>query len=1110
MAGLVEVHQFHSGTARGDAITQQLLDLRRRIRSLGYKSEIFAEHIPRELAEEIHGIDRYAGTADDVLLVHHSIGHTAFDRLMRIPSKIVTVFHSITPAHFFEDVGLQNFIHLGFDQLRSLAARSVCGIADSNHNRREMLDAGFQSVRVLPVRTEFKEARASGVGRPEGASDWLFVGRVVPNKRQIELVRAFAFYQRAFNPHTQLRLIGDASMSAYVSAVRAEAHRCGVADRVSILGKVPEAVLWESYGRSGHFVCLSDHEGFGVPLLEAMASGLPVLARAAAAVPETMGGAGVLLLDDELWTAAGVAAALDRDGDLKSRLVSDQMRRIAQIEEFDVDAVLSGAIDECLGTRRRPTVQVQGPFETSYSLAMLNRELAEAMARSNQFAVSLYATEGPGDYQPSTEDLVEHPIASGLFERRLTTPFPDVVVRQMYPPRVNDSPGGLTFQYFGWEESRIPSAVAEDFNRHLDGIGVMSHYVARVLRDSGVVVPIEAVGVGVIQPDPKATIEAPELAEIRTCRFLHISSAFPRKGIDILLDAYFRTFTGDDDVSLVLKTFPNVHSDVAAQLELIQKCTPNPPHVAWIDRDLSSGELAALYKESSCLVHTPRGEGFGLTVAEAMLARLPVISVAATGLADFVNDSTAATISFTIEPANSHLTVPGSTWVVPSASELITEMRAVYQGEAAPLRAQRVENAFELIATTFNWDEVAARWERFIQEIITHRSVVHLDVISTWNSRCGIAEYSKNLIAGFGRHVKVNVFADAGAEIVDHMAEADVRRVWVNGLDHVEHELFPVIGQSRGGVLHVQHNFGFLNNADLARLLRVESLRRPVVVTLHRTADLQLADRAVSLRSIKESLGLAAALIVHQEADVITLKEFGITDNVVKIPIGCGRPLTLDRSASRTHLNLGSEPFIVGAFGFLLPHKGVLTLIRAIAQLRRLGHDVHLVAACALHPDPSSAEYAEECRREIALLGIETSVHLETAFLAEQDTIKLLAAADVMVLPYGPTLESSSAALRSILPLCVPIVTSDLPIFADASEVLMTVPAPMESADLCEKLVWLMEHPTERDVMGNRIAAFCEAHSWVSIAHRTANLYRTLVSEFHGHGLIANSTIEAQ
>jgi glycosyltransferase involved in cell wall biosynthesis len=1110
MPGLIEVHQFHSGTATGDAITQQLLDLRERLRALGYKSEIFAEHIPRDLADEIQSIDRYAGTADDVLLVHHSIGHTAFDLLMRIPSKIVTVFHSITPAHFFDDVGLQNFIHLGFDQLRTLASRSVCGIADSNHNRREMLDAGFQSVRVLPVRTDFREARASGVGRPEGASDWLFVGRIVPNKRQVELVRAFAFYQRAFNPHTQLRLIGDTSMAAYVSAVRTEAHRCGVSERVAILGKVPEAVLWESYGRSGHFVCLSDHEGFGVPLLEAMASGLPVLARAAAAVPETMGGAGVLLLDDELWTAAGVAAALDRDRDLKSRLVSDQMRRIAQIEEFDVDAVLSGAIAECLGTRRRPTVQVQGPFETSYSLAMLNRELAEAMARSNRFAVSLYATEGPGDYQPSNEDLAEHPIAAGLFDRRLTTPFPDVVVRQMYPPRVNDSPGGLTFQYFGWEESRIPSAVAEDFNRHLDGIGVMSHYVARVLRDSGVVVPIEAVGVGVIQPDLMATIEAPELVELRTCRFLHISSAFPRKGIDILLNAYFGAFTGSDDVSLVLKTFPNVHSDVASQLELIRSSTPNPPHVAWIDRDLSSGELAALYRESTCLVHTPRGEGFGLTVAEAMLARLPVISVAATGLADFVNDSTAATISFTVEPANTHLTVPGSTWVVPRTGELMIEMQAIYRAEGATLRAQRVEQAFELVATTFSWDAVATRWERFIQETAAQRYVVDVDVISTWNSRCGIAEYSRNLIEGFGRQVKVNVFADSGAEIVDQTAETGVRRVWSNGLNNIEHELFPFIQQSRGRVLHVQHNFGFLNNADLARLLRVESLRRPVVLTLHRTADLQLADRAVSLRSITESLGLAAALIVHQEADVTTLREFGITENVVKIPIGCGRPLTLDRLESRSYLDLGSESFIVGTFGFLLPHKGVLTLIRAIAHLRDLGHDVHLVAACALHPDPSSAVYAQECRREIALLGIETAVHLETAFLAEHETIKLLAAADVMVLPYGPTLESSSAALRSILPLCVPIVTSDLPIFADAAEVLMTVPAPMESADLCEKLVWLMEHPMERDVMGKRIAAFCEAHSWVSIAHQTANLYRTLVSEFQNDGLMSNTTMGAR
>ncbi len=124
-------------------------------------------------------------------------------------------------------------------------------------------------------------------------------------------------------------------------------------------------------------------------------------------------------------------------------------------------------------------MQVQGPFETSYSLALMNRRLALGLERSPDVAVSIYATEGPGDYRPKEADLAAHPHAALLFERSMDVAFPDVVIRQMYPPRVIDTPGAITCEYFGWEESRIPQAMVDDFNRYLDGIGVMSDFVAR-------------------------------------------------------------------------------------------------------------------------------------------------------------------------------------------------------------------------------------------------------------------------------------------------------------------------------------------------------------------------------------------------------------------------------------------------------------------------------------------------------------------------------------------------------------------------------------------------------------------------------------------------------
>src|SRR5664280_2891467 len=440
---------------------------------------------------------------------------------------------------------------------------------------------------------------------------------------------------------------------------------CGVADRIVLRGKGSDAQLRSAFAGAGIFVSVSEHEGFGVPILEAMAAGVPVVAFGAAAIPETLGGAGVLLRTKDPAVVAATVQAVMSDPDLRRRIVERQFVRIEQVGAFDTRRLMQRVIDRASGVRPPLEIQVQGPFETSYSLAVMNRQLALGLDRSPDQAVSIYATEGPGDYQPAPEDLARYPEAAALFDRAKDVPFPDVVIRQMYPPRVIDTPGGITCEYFGWEESRIPESMVEDFNRYLDGVGVMSAFVRDVLRDSGVNIPIRVVGNGVETPDPTATIDAPELGDLRRFTFLNIGSAFPRKGVDALLEAFFDAFDGRSDVTLVLKTFPNPHNNVGEILDRLRSTHASPPDVRWIDRDLSDREIQALHGLADCYVHPARGEGFGLPVAEAMAAGVPVISVAHSGLADFVSDETAITIPFTLEPAQTHFDIPDSVWAEP-------------------------------------------------------------------------------------------------------------------------------------------------------------------------------------------------------------------------------------------------------------------------------------------------------------------------------------------------------------------------------------------------------------------------------------------------------------
>ena len=251
-------------------------------------------------------------------------------------------------------------------------------------------------------------------------------------------------------------LIGDTSVSDYVAFVQREALRLGVADRVVMLGKVSDNHLRSAFAGAGVFVSMSEHEGFGVPILEAMAAGVPVVAFGAAAVPEIMGGAGVLLRVKDPEVVAATVQALRADPGLRERLVDRQFVRIRKVQEFDVSALLERVIDRASGHEQPFEVQIQGPFETSYSLAVMNRKLACGLDELPDRAVSIYATEGPGDYEPDRRDLARHPRATALFRRSGDVPYPDFVIRQMYPPRVIDSPGGITCEYFGWEESRLP------------------------------------------------------------------------------------------------------------------------------------------------------------------------------------------------------------------------------------------------------------------------------------------------------------------------------------------------------------------------------------------------------------------------------------------------------------------------------------------------------------------------------------------------------------------------------------------------------------------------------------------------------------------------------
>jgi glycosyltransferase involved in cell wall biosynthesis len=342
----------------GDAITQQMLHVQGHLSAMGIRSEIYAEHIDNQLGGRVRPIDEYEGSNSHLLLFHHSMGNEAFEDVIVLPNDVVAIYHNITPERYFSNEVVRNYVRLGRDQLLALARRAQCGVADSNFNRREMLAAGFKRVEVLPVRTDFSDFYHRSSSEGFRSSDWLFVGRLVGNKCQHDIVRAFAIYSKSFDDSARLILIGDTSDSAYVDFIRSEAEKCGIADRVVMRGKVSHQQLKSAFRASGVFVSMSEHEGFGVPILEAMASDLPVVAYGAAAVPETMGGAGILLRSKDPAVVAATVQSIRNDEGLRERLLARQRRRVDQVQRFDIRSLLKRLISRASSEADRP-LQVQ-------------------------------------------------------------------------------------------------------------------------------------------------------------------------------------------------------------------------------------------------------------------------------------------------------------------------------------------------------------------------------------------------------------------------------------------------------------------------------------------------------------------------------------------------------------------------------------------------------------------------------------------------------------------------------------------------------------------------------------------------------------------------------
>ncbi len=349
------IYQLVAGFRRGDAISNEALLMRFLFRKWGYASEIACASgaVSPDDEDGIIRLDslRARIRPEDTAILHLSIGCEANLVFPTLPCRRVILYHNITPARFFERIDSVAAARLaeGRRQAADLAGSAETNLADSAFNASELSAMGYRDPRVLPLMIDLEGAHHEvsptyATRYRDGAVNVLFVGRIAPNKRHDELLRVFHDLQHYVEPFSRLLLVGTyAGAEAYHTLLLGQAYTLDLR-RVIFTGGVTQAELNACYRAATVFLCMSEHEGFCAPLLEAMHHDVPVLAIADAAVPETLGGAGVLFHERNYPLIAETIGRIARDPALREAIVAGQRKRLAAYRARDFEAELRTAL----------------------------------------------------------------------------------------------------------------------------------------------------------------------------------------------------------------------------------------------------------------------------------------------------------------------------------------------------------------------------------------------------------------------------------------------------------------------------------------------------------------------------------------------------------------------------------------------------------------------------------------------------------------------------------------------------------------------------------------------------------------------------------------------
>ena len=336
----------------GDGASNDVMHLYELLRELGLDTEIYSKWYDDRVAKYTMDIEKCNPSKEDIIIYHFSGKSYILDHVKKYPCRVMVRYHNVTPPEFFLPNNMAAYQNCkeGIEEIKENIGRFDGYIAVSPFNARDLISYGAdpQKVDVIPIIIDFDKLDSRTSDRDlrqelSGAAPYmLYVGRIAPNKRVEDVLDIFESYYRFFDKNVRLYVVGNMDHSSeYTKNVLGRLEKMESKDHVVFTGKVSDEDLHSYFSGASVFLCMSEHEGFCIPILEAQYFNVPVVGYDSCAVPDTMGGSGVLLYKKDPHMAAYIISKVLSDDCLREEIIEGQQKNLEKYQRSVVKAHLT-------------------------------------------------------------------------------------------------------------------------------------------------------------------------------------------------------------------------------------------------------------------------------------------------------------------------------------------------------------------------------------------------------------------------------------------------------------------------------------------------------------------------------------------------------------------------------------------------------------------------------------------------------------------------------------------------------------------------------------------------------------------------------------------------